>query len=108
MPKTGTVSGQVSWHGGDILGNECQKLMAWVRLIFEKITAFLLEQLVFEEDGGLERAKREVAKQCDVVANALLLLDGFLSLLRTDHKDLMLQQHIRKAQEYTRKALAVW
>jgi hypothetical protein len=24
-----------SWHGGDILGNECQKLMAWTRLLFE-------------------------------------------------------------------------
>jgi hypothetical protein len=23
-----------TWHGGDILGNECRKLMAWARLIF--------------------------------------------------------------------------
>jgi hypothetical protein len=47
-----------SWHDGDILGNECRKLMAWYRLIFKQIKAFLLDQL--EEDGGLERAKREV------------------------------------------------
>jgi hypothetical protein len=47
-----------SWHGGDILGNECWKLMSWARLIFEQMKAFLLEQL--EGDGGLERAKREV------------------------------------------------
>jgi hypothetical protein len=26
-----------SWHGGDILGNKCQKLMAWARLIFNQI-----------------------------------------------------------------------
>jgi hypothetical protein len=47
-----------SWHGGDILGNECRKLMAWSRLIFEQIKAFLLDQL--EEDGESERAKTEV------------------------------------------------
>jgi hypothetical protein len=33
--------------------------MAWYRLIFEQIKAFLLDQLE-EEDGGLERAKAEV------------------------------------------------
>jgi hypothetical protein len=26
-----------SWHGGDILGNECRKLMAWAKLIFEEM-----------------------------------------------------------------------
>jgi hypothetical protein len=74
-----------SWHGGDILGNECWKLMAWSRLIFEQIKAFLLDQL--EDDGGYERAKREVRKLCNIVAKALLLFDGFLSLVRTKHKD---------------------
>jgi hypothetical protein len=94
-----------TWHGGDILGNECRKLMAWARLIFDQIKAFLLEKL--EEDGGSERAKREVTKRCDIVAKALLLFDGFLSLLRTEHKDLT-PQHIEKAREYARKALVVW
>ena len=93
------------WHGGDILGNECRKLMAWARLIYDQIKAFLLEQL--GEDGGSERAKREVKKRCDIVAKALLLFDGFLSLLRTDHKDLT-PQHIMKAREYSTKAVAVW
>jgi hypothetical protein len=83
-----------SWHGGDIPGNECRKLMVWVRLIFEQMKAFLLEQL--EEDGGSEPAKREVTKQCYIVAKALLLFNGFLSLLRTDHKDLT-PRHIAKA-----------
>jgi hypothetical protein len=46
-----------SWHGGDILGNKCRKLMACSRLIFDQIKAFLLDQL--EEDGGSERAERE-------------------------------------------------
>jgi hypothetical protein len=93
-----------SWHGGDILGNECGKLMAWSRLIFEQIKAFLLDQL--EEDGGPERAKTEVRKRCDIVATALLLFDGFLSLVRTEHKDLT-PQHITKAREYAAKAVAV-
>jgi hypothetical protein len=79
--------------------------MAWAWLIFEQMKAFLLEQL--EEDGGSERAKREVMKWCVIVAKALLLFDGFISLIRTDHKDLTLQ-HIAKAQEYARKSLAVW
>ncbi len=94
-----------SWHGGDILGNECRKLMAWSRLIFDQIKAFLLDQL--EEDGGPERAKTEVRKRCDIVATALLLFDGFLSLVRTEHKDLT-RQHITKAREYAAKAVAVW
>jgi hypothetical protein len=59
--------------------------MAWPRLIFEQIKAFLLDQL--EEDGGSERARREVRKWYDIDAKALFLFDGFLSLLRTDHKD---------------------
>jgi hypothetical protein len=96
-PEIGTLSKWPSWHGGDILGNECRKLMAcWYMLIYEQIEAFLLNQL--EEDGGSERAKREVKKRCDIVAKALLLFDGFLSLLRTDHKDLT-PQHITKARE---------
>ena len=82
-----------SWHGGDIIGNECWKLMAWMRLIFDQMKAFLLEQL--EEDGGMERAKREVKKWGDIVAKALLLFNRFLSLLRTEHKNLM-PQHIVK------------
>jgi hypothetical protein len=94
-----------TWHGGDILGNECRKLMAWARLIFEQLKEYLVEQL--EEDGGSERAKTEVRKRCDIVAKALLLFDGFLSILRTDHKDLT-PQHITKARRYARKALEVW
>jgi hypothetical protein len=96
-----------TWHGGDILGlgNECRKLMSWARLIFDQMKAFLLEKL--EEDGGSERAKRDVTKRCDIVAKALLVFDGFLSLLRTDHKDLT-PGHVTKAREYARKALAVW
>jgi hypothetical protein len=51
----------------------------------EQIKAFLLDEL---ERMGDRRAKREVKKLCEIVAKALLLFDGFLSLLRTDHKDL--------------------
>jgi hypothetical protein len=82
---------QPSWHGGDILWNKCRKLMVWSRLIFEQIKAFLLDQL--EEDGGSERAKREVQKQCEIVAKVLLLFDGFLSLVRTEHGDLTPPTH---------------
>jgi hypothetical protein len=60
--------------------------MAWSRLVFEQIKAFLLDQL--KEDGGSERAKLEVKKWCNIVAKALLLFDGFLPLVRTDRKDL--------------------
>jgi hypothetical protein len=49
-------------------------------------SADLVEQL--EEDGGSERAKREVQKWCHIVEKALLLFDGFLSLSWTDHKDM--------------------
>jgi hypothetical protein len=94
-----------SWHGGDILGNKCRKLMAWARLIFEQMKAFLLGQL--EQHGGSEQAKREVTKQCDIVVKALLLFDGFVSLLRTDHED-RTSQHISMAQDYARKCFAVW
>jgi hypothetical protein len=48
-----------------------------------------------------------VTKGCDIVAKALLLFDGFLSLLRTNHKD-PTPKHIGKVREYARKALAVW
>jgi hypothetical protein len=72
LPKTGT-----SWHGGDILGNKCRKLMSWARLVFEQMKAFLLEKL--EEDGGSERAKQEVAMRCDIVAKPYCCLtDSFL------------------------------
>jgi hypothetical protein len=80
-------------------------IMALARPIYDQMIAFLLEKL--EEDGGLERAKREVKEWCDIVTKALLLFDGFLSLLRTDHKDLTLQ-HIIEAREYSTKAVAVW
>jgi hypothetical protein len=46
-------------------------------------------------------------KRCDIVATALLHFDGFLSLVRTEHKDLTTQD-ITKAREYAAKAVAVW
>jgi hypothetical protein len=68
-----------SWHGGDILGNECRKLMSSAaKLVLEQIMEFLLDRL--EENGGSERAKREVKERCCIVAKALLLFDGLLSL----------------------------
>jgi hypothetical protein len=80
--------------------------MAWSRLIFEQIKAFLFDQL--EEDGGSKRAKMEVQSSATLLLKPyLLLFDGFLSLLRTDHKDLT-PQHITKAREYATKAVAVW
>jgi hypothetical protein len=96
---------QPSWHRGDILGNECRKSMAWARLIHNQMKAFLLEKMV--EDGASERANKEVTKQCDIVAKCLLLFDGFLSVLGTDHKDLA-PKLIAKARECATKALAVW
>jgi hypothetical protein len=93
-----------SWHGGDILGNECQKLMSWARLLYDQIKAFLLEEL--EEDGGSQRKKREVTKRCDIIAKALLLFNGCLSLVRTPHEDIT-PAHIAKAREYSKKALTV-
>jgi hypothetical protein len=95
-----------SWHGGDILGNECRKLMSSAKLILEQIMEFLLNRL--EENGGSTGAKREVKKRCDIVAKALLLFDGLLSLLRTPHKDLTLRK-ILKARRYApKKAVEVW
>jgi hypothetical protein len=94
-----------SWLGGDILGNECRKLMSSARLILDQIKEFLLERL--EENGGSARAKREVKKRCDIVAKALLLFDGLLSLLRTPHKDLT-PWKILQARRYATKALEVW
>jgi len=94
-----------SWHGGDILGNECRKLMSSARLILDQIKEFLLERL--EENGGSARAKREVKKRCDIVAKALLLFDGLLSLLRTPPKDLTARK-ILQARRYAKKALEVW
>jgi hypothetical protein len=79
--------------------------MAWQGIIFDQIKAFLLDQL--EKDGGLDRAKREVQKRCNIVTKALLLFDGFLSLVRTNHKDLP-PQHNTKAREYATKAKSVW
>jgi hypothetical protein len=54
--------------------------MAWSRLIFDQIKAFLLDQL--EEDGRSDRAKREVQKQCNILAKwprpYFFLMDSFL------------------------------
>jgi hypothetical protein len=93
-----------SWHGDDILGNECRKLMAWARLVHNQMKAFPLEKMV--EDGASERAKKEVTKRCDIVAKCLLSFEGFLSVSRTDHKDLT-PELIAKAREHATKALAV-
>jgi hypothetical protein len=94
-----------SWHGGDVLGDECRKLMAWARFVHNQMKAFPLEKMV--EDGASERAKKEVTKRCDIVAKCLLLFDGFLSVLRTEHEDLN-PELIAKAREHATKALALW
>jgi hypothetical protein len=66
---------------------------------------FLLEEL--DENEASTRAKREVSKRCDIIAKCLLLFGGFLSILRTEHKDLA-PELIAKAREHATKALAVW
>jgi hypothetical protein len=63
---------QPSWHGGDILGDECRKLMAWARLVCNQMKAFLLEKMV--EDGASEPAKKEVTKRCDFVRKMLAVI----------------------------------
>jgi hypothetical protein len=60
-----------------------------------------------DEEGVSERAQREVRKLCDIVAKAFLLFDGFLSLVRTNHKDVTPPTQT-KAREYATKAVAVW
>jgi hypothetical protein len=82
-----------SWHGGNILGNECRKLMSSAKLVLEQMMEFSLNRL--EENGGSGRAKREVKKRCDIVAKALLLFDGLLSLLRTPHEDSTLRKILK-------------
>jgi hypothetical protein len=67
-----------SWHGGDILGDECRKSMAFARLICNKMKVFLLEEL--DQNEGSTWAKREVSKRCDIIAKCLPLFDGFLSI----------------------------
>jgi hypothetical protein len=94
-----------SWHGGDALGNECRKSMVWARLVCNQMKAFPLEKMV--EDGASERAKKEVTKQCDIIAKCWLLFDGFLSVSRADHEDLT-PELIAKAREHATKALAAW
>jgi hypothetical protein len=79
--------------------------MAFARLIYNKMKVFLLAEL--DENEASARAKREVSKRCDIIAKCLLLFDGFLSILRTEHKDLA-PALIAKAREHATKALAVW
>jgi hypothetical protein len=79
--------------------------MSSAKLVLEQIMEFLLNGL--EENGGSAGAKREVKKRCDIVAKALLLFDGLLSLLRTPHKDSSLRK-ILKARRHAKKAVEVW
>jgi hypothetical protein len=53
---------RLSWHGGDILGNECRKLMSSAKLVLEQIVEFSLNRI--EEKGGSARAKGAVKKRC--------------------------------------------
>jgi hypothetical protein len=41
-----------SWHGGDILGNECWKLMSSAKLVLEQIEEFSLERLKENRDNS--------------------------------------------------------
>jgi hypothetical protein len=79
--------------------------MAWARLVCNQMKEFLLEKLV--EDGASQQAKRQVTKRCDIITKCLLLLDGFLSVSWTEHKDLALEL-MAKARDHATKALAVW
>jgi hypothetical protein len=64
-------------------------------------------QVRLVENGGTDRARRETKKQCEVIGNALLNFDEFLSLLRTPHKDLM-PAIFTQAQQYSKKAFELW
>jgi hypothetical protein len=79
--------------------------MAWARLVCNKMKEFLLAKL--DKNGAFARAKREVSKQRDIIAKCSLLFHGFLSVLRTEHKDLTPALTV-KAREHATKALAAW
>jgi hypothetical protein len=80
--------------------------MAFARLVHNKMKVFLLAEL--DKNEASARAKREVSKRCDIIAKCLLLFDGFLSILRTEHKDDLTPVLTAKAREHATKALAVW
>jgi hypothetical protein len=94
-----------NYHGGDICGNEAQRLMITAMKVMLRFNQYLQVELI--ENGGTDRARRETKKQCEVVGNALLNFDGFLSLLRTPHKDLT-PAIFAQAQQYSKKALELW
>ncbi len=94
-----------NYHGGDICGNEARRLMTTAMKVMLRFNQYLQVELV--ENGGTDRARRETKKQCEVVGNALLNFDGFLSLLRTPHKDLT-PAIFAQARQYSKKALELW
>jgi hypothetical protein len=77
--------------------------MAFARLVCNEMKVFLLAEL--DANGASLRAKREVSKRRDIIANGSLLFDGFLSVSRTEHKDLA-PALTAKARERATKALA--
>jgi hypothetical protein len=97
-----------SWHGGDILGNECRKLMSSAKLVLEQIMEFSLTGSKKTEDLHEQREKSRSGatsplKLCFYLTGSSLTL----SLLRTLHKDSTLRK-IVKVRRHAKKAVEVW
>jgi hypothetical protein len=94
-----------NYHGWDICGNQARGLMTTAMKVMLRFNQYLQVKLV--ENGGTDRARTETKKQCEVVGNALLNFDGFLSLLRTPHQDLT-PAIFAQARQYSKKASELW
>jgi hypothetical protein len=56
------------------------------------------------ENGATDQTRKDMKMQCKVAENALLNFSGFLSLLRTPHKD-MTPAIFAQAGQFSKKAL---
>jgi hypothetical protein len=95
-----------AYHGGELVGNDCRKLLHSAEDIMAEIEEVLLE--VAEEKDMLPETKISISSRCKCLCFALVCFDGVFSLMFTKNENVNVPVDSPKLAVLLEKALAAW
>ena len=95
-----------AYHGGDLVGNDCRKLMGSAPQICQDLEEVLLS--VADGRGMSVATKSAITDRCHAFCHALVCFDAVFSFMFTPNERVDMEVDLPRLEEWLRKALTAW